>query len=408
VEKLYHLLATVGRLNIRYDAKKMTGGQPIGAGLQRAIEECRGMVLIASPEAITRGWVKAEIDIARSEQADSPDFRIVPLRVGTADVASVLKGQSWIDIAEPTFNATIASSIFAAFYPEENRPDPRMSRHVYLSASWHSSDNSSAIAVSKVLAKAGFRLIGDSKDQKGFKKNRIESLVRSCGALVAVVPFRESNVASATEKPYKYFISEIDIASSEGLPALVIADPRIRRSDGDDESWLRMDTNASECSSEISRKINDLWDAWGRPSQPHEIFFATELGTKSSEANSAARILMERVTGMPTIVGSEIHEPDLQLAITERIKKAFLVVADITGSQETDFNLDVCIEAGMAIATETNFALITKGHSRRPPFMLRRAGQLMAYSDEAEFFGVLHKLVRDYRRRVINSELAWY
>ena len=38
--------------------------------------------------------------------------------------------------------------------------------------------------------------------------------------------------------------------------------------------------------------------------------------------------------------------------------------------------------------------------------MLRRAGQLTTYADEAQQLAVIHNIVRDYRRRIINAELS--
>jgi hypothetical protein len=78
------------------------------------------------------------------------------------------------------------------------------------------------------------------------------------------------------------------------------------------------------------------------------------------------RHLIERITGMPTIVGSEIYEDNLQSAITKKICDAFVVLADIT-----DDNLNTCIEAGIGLAAGTNVELLSRGKSRRPPFMLR-------------------------------------
>jgi hypothetical protein len=395
-------------LNIWYDAKRMTGGQPIGATLEAAVQECRGMLVVASPEAIDRGWVKKELDTARIEEAESADFRIVPLRVCGADVSSLIKGPSWIEVPEPTLNVEVAARILSSFYPDDNRPGPRNSRDVYLSASWRSSDYNSALAVSRLLVKAGFRIIGDSKDQKGFRDNRIENIIRSCGAFLAVLPYRGVDSACVSEKPYSYFLTELDIASAAGLPSVVIADPRVHRSDGKDESWIRMETEASACPQKVASAIDDLWEQWTRPSAPHEIFFAADLDTPSANVDSDVRHLIERVTAMPTIVGKEIQESDLQLAIMERIKKAFLVIADLTGLSESDLNLDVCIEAGMALASNASLALMAKGPSRRPPFMLRRAGQLSTYSNEVEQLAVIHNIVREYRRRIVNTELTRY
>lgn len=407
VDKLYDWLVKAG-LNIWYDAKKMTGGQPIGESLQTAIEECRGVLLIGSSEAIGKGWVKQELSIAQVEQADSEDFRIVPLRIAGADVASLLKGQSWIDVPETKLTPGLAAQTLNAFYPGDHRPDPRTSRDVYLSASWRSEDNASALTVSRLLDKSGVRLVGDSKDQKGFKQNRIQSIIESCGAFACVIPYRGAEKASASEKPYNYFLTEIDLAAKAQLPSLVIADPRVHRADGDDQGWLRLDTQATECPPGIQAAINDLWDEWSTPPSPHEIFFAADLSAPASRKDSDARNLIERVTGMQTVAGNEIREDDLQLAIMERIKRAFLVIADVSGATDDSFNLDVCIEAGMALASEANLVLMAKGRTRRPPFMLRRAGQLTAYADETEQLALIHNLIRGYRRRVINAELNRY
>jgi hypothetical protein len=78
---------------------------------------------------------------------------------------------------------------------------------------------------------------------------------------------------------------------------------------------------------------------------------------------------------------------------------AFVVLADLT-----DDNVNACIEAGMGLAIGTNVQLIAHGESRRPPFMLR-ALQMPAYRDAVERIGILHKIIRPYRRRVINAEL---
>jgi hypothetical protein len=409
VDELYRWLGTVSGLNIWYDAKRMAGGEGIGSGLQRAIEECRGALLAASPEAISRGWVKTELDIARSEQADSPDFRIVPLRLGNADVGSALKGQSWIEVPKPVLDESAAARILESFYPGNDGLNPAISRDVYASGSWQSTDNQSAVAVFKAMAKSGFRLIGDAKDQKGFKASRIQSIIESCGAFVGVIPYRENNdSASAKDKPYKHFLTELDLATAANLPTLVIADPQVRRTDGDDQNWLRMETAATECPDNVKNAINDLWDQWLQPPHPHYIFLAIDLAATSASRNSDLRGLVECITGMPTVVGNEIREADLQSAIMQSIRDAFLVIADITGATEQVFNVDCCIEAGVAIACGSEVALVAKGIPRSPPFMLRRAGQLITYADGVEQLGAIHNIVRAYRRRVINRELSRY
>jgi hypothetical protein len=102
---------------------------------------------------------------------------------------------------------------------------------------------------------------------------------------------------------------------------------------------------------------------------------------------------------MPTFVGSEINEPQLESAIMKKICNAFLVIADLT-----DDNVNACIEAGMGLAAGTNVELLASGTARRPPFMLR-SQQMLTYADEVEQLGVIHKIARRYRRRILNPEL---
>jgi hypothetical protein len=155
-----------------------------------------------------------------------------------------------------------------------------------------------------------------------------------------------------------------------------------------------MDTQAAQCPSNVQNAIEELWDKWVHPPHLHYIFLAIDLALTCSGRNSDLRELIERITGMPTIVGNEIREPDLQSAIMQSLQEAFLVIADISGAAEGTFNVDGCIEAGMAIASETNLALVARGKPRSPPFTLRHAGQLTTYADEVEQLGAIHCIVR--------------
>jgi hypothetical protein len=56
-----------------------------------------------------------------------------------------------------------------------------------------------------------------AKDQKGFKGNRVQNIIESCGAFVGVISNRDSISAFATENPYKYFLTELDFATKADL-----------------------------------------------------------------------------------------------------------------------------------------------------------------------------------------------
>lgn len=404
VDELYRWLTEVACMNIWYDAKQLPGGD-FASGLTTGIERSRAAIVVASEDAITRGWVKREVGIAQDEFSRSGDFRLVVLRLGEAKVDELLRGLSWIDVPQGRLTAEIAASILTAFHPMDRLPDPSKSRDVYVSASWQTDDNVSARAVCRALVAAGFRLIGDSKTQRGFSDDRVADIMRSCGAAVVVLPYRNAADASATAPPYKYFLQELDQAQALELPTVVIADPRVRRVDGADGDWLRQPTDSSTVPPEVESALAGLWDAWIEPVRRHTIFYAIELTAEAARRGSDVRRLIELVTGMPTIVGTDVQARDLQAAIGQVIGSAFLVVADITGNERDRFNLDVCIEAGMAIATGANLELMAAGEPRSPPFMLRGAGQLTTYRDPIEQLGRIRNIAWGYRRRVINAEL---
>lgn len=391
---------TKAGLRVWYDARELAGGALLATDLGAAIARCRGVLIVASDDALRSGWVKAEYNAAMNERANQDAFRLVVLRLPDVNVKDLLQGTSWIDLPGATLDADTALAIVGAFHPGERRPNPATARDVYISCSWQSDDGDSARAVCKELVAQGFRLIGDARDQKGFGSGeRVERIIASCGAFVGILPYRGVDSASATEKPYKYFLSEMDAAADLDLPTLIVADPRIRRVDGADAAWLRMDTSASACPAAVSEALGSLWEQWHEPPAPQYIFCATDLESEIARLGGPLRHLIERITGMATVIGTDIHDQDTPSAIMKKICSAFLVLADVT-----DDNLNTCIEAGMALAAGTNVELIARGRMRSPPFMLRSL-QMATFEDDVERIATLHRVLRPYRRRVINAEL---
>lgn len=400
VENLYRWLTEKAGLKVWYDARELGGGSLLATDLQRAIERCKGILLVASNESLERGWVKAEYNCAMDERANQDGFRVIALRLGNANVKDLMKGITWIDIPDTCLNANTAQSIIRAFYPGEKLPNPSGSRDIYISCSWHSTDSMSARAVCASLVNQGFRLVGDSKDQEGFTGDRVKRVISSCGAFVGIIPYRDIKEATADSGSYKYFIRELDLAAQLGLPTIVIADSRVKRVDGSDNHWLRMETDENECPNSVIAAIDALWDDWQKPPQPQYIFCTLDLESAVAIPGNPVRHLIERITGMPTIVGNEVQGESLHLEIMKKVCGAFVVLADIT-----DDNVNCCIEAGMGLVAGTNVKLISRGRARNPPFMLRAAGQLLGYADEVEQIGILHKILRPYRRRIINAEI---
>jgi hypothetical protein len=389
-------------LKVWYDARELSGGALLATDLQLAIERCRGILLIASGESLKQGWVKSEYNAAMDERANHEAFRVITLRFGKADTENLMRGTSWIDVPETGLDDKTALAILNAFYPGERRPNPATARDVFVSCSWRPTDSTSSLAVSRSMVAQGLRLIGDARDQKGFgKEERVERIIASCGSFVSIIPYRDSESAVAGQPPYDNFLSEIDLAAKYGLPSVVVADPRVSRKDAPDQNWIRMETAATDCPEAVTSAVSSLWDEWRQPPGPHSIFCALDLDSDVAQISGPIRHLIERVTGMPTTVGSEIHEEPLQPAIINKLCNSFLVLADIT-----DDNLNTCIEAGMALAARTNVELITHGKPRRPPFMLRTL-QMPNYENRVDQIGIVHKIIRPYRRRIINAEMTF-
>ena len=68
VDELYRWLTEVASMNIWYDAKQLPGGD-FAAGLTTGIERSRAAIIVASSDAIMRGWVKREVGIAQDDSA---------------------------------------------------------------------------------------------------------------------------------------------------------------------------------------------------------------------------------------------------------------------------------------------------------------------------------------------------
>ena len=97
---------------------------------------------------------------------------------------------------------------------------------------------------------------------------------------------RDDPEANSQDRPYKYILSEIDLAQSLVLPMLVVADPRVRRTDGGDGAWLRMATDEGESPLEVARRIQNLWDLWQKPTAPHYVLFALDSDAAAERRQS--------------------------------------------------------------------------------------------------------------------------
>ena len=148
------------------------------------------------------------------------------------------------------------------------------------------------------------------------------------------------------------------------------------------------------------------------PKNPH-VFFATNLDKQRKTINGFIRNLSGYVTSTRCILGEDIDNTNLQQQIINRIKNAYVMIADITGdsqcyecekpgteSKDKIYRFNTCIEAGIARGADTDLFIIAKEPRKSPPFMFRDIN-VRYYNDDCELLAIIHKVLRGYRRTIL-------
>jgi hypothetical protein len=400
VDRIDDWLSRIAGASVWYDSRNLPPSATIGTHLPMAIEDSRSLILILSKDSVNSGWVQEEYNAGLGQRTKSKGYRIIPIRIDNCEIPGFLTTTKWIDAPNGQLSLDSACDLLLGLYFDDADYDPHFSRDIYVGRTWQDAESESSLAdfVCCELSRSGLRLIGDSKDQAGFRTgDRVKSIIESCGGLAAIFPHRGRGATS------KYIIKEADIASDAGLPMLLVAEEGVQLPLSLERQAIRAQGNPTETDdsfvSNLRTLIADLKDEWVQPRSPHYFFFATGLDAERRRLNQIAVRLIERVTGMPCIIGDDIRTGQVQEEITRKIVGAFAVLADIS-----DENLNTCIEAGMARALARPLHLVARGPRRRPPFMFRDQ-QVWFFEDDIEFLGTIHRIIYPYRRRVINLEL---
>jgi hypothetical protein len=82
-----------------------------------------------------------------------------------------------------------------------------------------------------------------------------------------------------------------------------------------------METAASQCPTALSVKLAALREQWQEPPVPQYVFCAMDLDSDLARVGGPIRHIIERITGMATVIGSEIHEDNLQSAIIKKMRR---------------------------------------------------------------------------------------
>ena len=401
-DKLYNLLEDAG-FSVWYDETSLLPNSHLTSDLPDYIKKCRSLIVVLSNDSCKSDWVKEEYAYAK-DLYHKKELTIIPIVIDDCEIPGFYNNYKWIDCKKGLTPFSFFMILSAMYGSSENM---RKKKDVYVSYSWRKEEQKLVEIVFDRLKRNQYRLIGDAGDQSAYdENNRIGKIMDTCGAYVGILPYRKDSNTSA------YILDEIKIAQEHGLPGILIADDRIKGIDEYTSIYKTLKVNPDEESTQdkILDFISELKPVM--PKKPH-VFFATNLDKQRKTINGFIRNLSGYVTSTRCILGEDIDNTNLQQQIINRIKNAYVMIADITGdsqcyecekpgteSKDKIYRFNTCIEAGIARGADTALFIIAKEPRKSPPFMFRDIN-VRYYNDDCELLAIIHKVLRGYRRTVL-------
>lgn len=400
-DKLHSLLEMSG-FHVWYDEKKLTGNTQLLCGLPKYINDSEAFIVVLSQSSCKSSWVQDEYGYARGLMDKGMLKTIIPIVIDDCEIPGFYNNYKWIDCTDGLSPKSFFAILAALYGSSENM---REEKDVYVSYSWRKEEQELVDAVFRQLKRKQYRIIGDANNQSGYdEEDRIRRIMNTCGAYVGILPYRgEFNTS-------RYILDEIRKAQECKLPGILIADSRVENLDNFTYPLLKIDIANEIDETVLLNHINML--KVERPKTPH-VFFATNLDSERMTINEYIRNLSGVVTATRCILGEDINKGSLQQQIIDRIRSAYVMIADITGDEqcircESDgkvskdkvYRFNTCIEAGVARGANTDLFIIAKEPRKAPPFMFRDI-EVRHYADDCTLLAVVHKILRVYRRSVL-------
>lgn len=407
-KRLYQWLKHVAGLNIWFDQEFFPPGQEIVKGLLGEMDQCRGVIVLATEAAADSDHVLAEFEHARLTRKEEPNFAFVILTPDVTNLPAPFKTASsrytcselhdgWLDVHG-------AINLLGAIGGLSNRPFE--SHHeLFVSRSENRGEREHADAVCSVFSEARLGLVADVIGG-GDWRQRIRALMSEVHGHLVVLP------AQALEEQANY-LEEIRIAEEFDLPLFVCAHPDAGVPDAIRQSpYFVIWDGKADCPAELERAIERFQRNLKPAAAPAEAFYACQYRGQR-ERNDEMRSIIERITSRRCRLGHEhqVFRPDLTSQLVEQIRSARLVVADVASTTDENglpvVNLNTCIEAGIAIGANRALVVLvngkedTGGKTETLPFMLRNC-QIIYYADEVELVGKLYRALASFRRRLMN------
>ena len=400
-DKLHGLLELSG-FHVWYDEKRLMGSTQLLSGLPKYIDDSEAFIVVLSQNSCKSSWVQDEYGYARGLMDKGELKTIIPIVIDDCEIPGFYNNYKWIDCKDGLIPRSFFAILTALYGSSENM---REEKDVYVSYSWRKEEQGIVNAVFRQLKRKQYRIIGDAGNQSVYDEDdRIRRIMNTCGAYVGILPYRgESNTS-------RYILDEIHKAQECQLPGILIADSRVVDLEVFTYPLLKIDITSEIDETVLLNHINLL--KVERPKTPH-VFFATNLDRERQTINEYIRNLSGVVTATRCILGEDINKGNLQQQIIERIRSAYVMIADITGDEQCikcesegkvgkdkTYRFNTCIEAGIARGANTDLFIIAKEPRKAPPFMFRDI-EVRHYSDDCTLLAIVHKILRGYRRCVL-------
>ena len=388
-------------LNVWWDSSKLLPNARLASALSEGLSKARAAVFFVSTNWGNSTWCEDEFGAALQERRADRRYLTIALHLDNSQMPTFLANSPFLEMQ--AFNSAMASKLLQALV-SDHAPWSHGKRDVYLSRSWQPPEAEPPNRVCSALVHDhGFRLIGDSPDYASYDGSmRVRRIIESCGALVAVLPYRDKPQHGFTSK---FIIDEALLAEGLGRPYLLFAADGVRLEPKLTASAIGEKTfplPQSDSDIVLPQALNDLTEEYRPSPRMAYSFFTTSLLGDEDDIEQAIA-LVEQVTCMECLIGRNLEGLQAQVAIIDRIRNSEFVIADVTNDRANSL-----IEAGIARGAGVPLHLICKlpeSGERHSRFMLRDIETLW-YRDAVERVAVLHSIARRYRRRIYNSTVA--
>lgn len=397
VLKIANWLRNHAGVNVFLDVNKLTAGDTIATSLPEKIRESRSGLIFISKNSIRSGWIKEEYGFMMLQRTQHPDYKIIPIKLDDTDMPGFIQTTIWVNIREGVVNKDCVYNILSAIYPLSGALLANV-KDIYVSHPWRPTEIENSNKICSYFIKAGFRLIGDKTDNKAFDPDtRIRKIMESCGVALIIAPNRNG-------KTSPYIEEELNTAFDIGMKYVLVAEDSLTF----DEHLVKAAIN-QRCYSYseflnnkalIDDVIADVREVHKGPVNKHFSFFATSL-LKGPESNDMLKKLVEQITGIECIFGTDLDAEGAQKEIIKRISRALFMIADVSAE-----NYNTLIEAGIARGCGTRLFLVCEGKPWSHRFMLQDLEKEF-YEDEMQLIGAVHKIAKKFGRRILNNEEAF-